>query len=557
MKRILFCLIFIPLLSSGQESLNMTLFSNYDDPTLPTRLGIEYSDCWGYTTANGTEIAIIGGIEDILFVDITSPANPVLILSYHVLNSPSGTVNQSAWRDFMTYGNYIYAAADEGTSGLLIFDMSLAPDFITMVKQTTAFWNRTHTIFIDEPNGKLYAGGSNSVSNGLVILDLVPNPTLPTLEANVPLNTVGGGYVHDMYVRDNIAYCSHGSLSKIQMYDFSNLPAFSVIGSIEGYPEPGYNHSSWINEEGTALVMCDETHGSDVKWVDITDPANISSDDFKTFYSELLGPDAPSSSVAHNPFILANLAYIAYYHDGVQVFDITDPDNIELFAYYDTYPENSGYTGYLGCWGVYPYFPSGVIVASDMNNGLFMMELTNPPLAVTFLSFDAYRENQSIKLEWAVSEASNGNEFAIKRSTDGGITFQTIGNVNLSDGKTNYEFIDQNLAGSANYIYRIDFIQLDGSKISSPIRFVRTNPGAKIFNVVNPINSSLIIQALKPVESAEFSLFNMEGQSAWHQQVANPSSTMDFSMSDLPGGQYVLVIKWEGGSENLIIGKIN
>ena len=186
-----------------------------------------------------------------------------------------------------------------------------------------------------------------------------------------------------------------------------------------------------------------------------------------------------------------------------------------------------------------------------------MMELTNPPLAVTFLSFDAFRENQSVKLEWSVSEASNGNAFAVKRSTDGGITFQTIGNVNLSEGISDYEFTDQNLAGSANYIYRIDFIQLDGSKISSPIRFVRTNPGAKIFNVVNPINSSLIIQALKPVESAEFSLFNMEGQSAWHQQVANPSSTMDFSMSDLPGGQYVLVIKWEGGSENLIIGKID
>src|SRR6187549_1795923 len=235
MQKVLFCLLFFPMLSSGQESFNMTLFSNYDDPTLPTRLGIEYSDCWGYTHANGTEIAIIGGIEDILFVDITSPANPVLLYSHHVLNPSSGTVNQSAWRDFMTYGDYVYAASDEGAAGLLIFDMSQAPAFITMVKQTTAFFNRTHTIFIDEENGKLYAGGSNTVSNGLVILDLLPNPNLPTLEANVPLNTVGGGYVHDMYVRDNVAYCSHGSLGKIQMYDFSNLPSFSVIGSIENY----------------------------------------------------------------------------------------------------------------------------------------------------------------------------------------------------------------------------------------------------------------------------------------------------------------------------------
>jgi choice-of-anchor B domain-containing protein len=324
MRIALLLVLAFPVLVSSQGSFNMTLVSTYDDPGLPTRYGIEYSDCWAFRHANGTEVAIIGGIEDILFVDITIPANPELIYSHHVTNSPSGTVNQSAWRDFMTYGNYVYAAADEGASGLLIFDMSDLPNSITLVTQTTTFWNRTHTIFIDEPNGKLYAGGSNTVSNGLVILDLVANPENPTLEANVPLNGVGGGYVHDMYVRDNIAYCSHGSLSKIQMYDFSNLPSFSVIGAIENYPESGYNHSSWVNDDGTKLVMCDETHGSDVKLVDITDPQNISSDDFFTFYSELLGPNAPGSSIAHNPFVQDNLAIGGHnaYLSSIAIFGI-------------------------------------------------------------------------------------------------------------------------------------------------------------------------------------------------------------------------------------------
>ena len=557
MKKIFFCLLFIPLLASGQESFNMNVFSNYDDPALPTRSGLEYNDCWAFRHDNGTEVAIIGGTEDILFFDITSPANPVLIYTYHVLNMPSGTVNQSVWRDFKTYGNYLYASADEGTSGLLIFNMSQVPASITMVKQTVAFWNRTHNIFIDETNGMLYAAGSNSVSNGLVILDLTGSPANPSLESNVPLTSLGGGYVHDVYVRDGIAYCSHGGLAKIHIYDFSDLPAFSLIGSIDNYPGTGYNHSSWLNEQGTALVMCDETHGSPVKLVDVTDPTDISSDDFKTFSSELLGPDAPGSSIAHNPFVLSNLAYIAYYHEGVQVFDITDPDNIELFAYYDTNPDNVDYFGYKGCWGVYPFLPSGVIVASDVNNGLFLMELINPPLAVTFLTFDAFRENKTVKLEWTIANASFGNLFNIMRSTDGGVTFQTIGSVDLSEGISEYEFIDQNIAGSTNYVYRVDFIQTDGSKITSPIRYVRTAPSEKFFNVVNPISSSLQIQLLKPVESVDLSVFNMEGKIVWQQQVAQPSSNMEFSMIDLPVGQYALVIKWEGGSENLIIGKIN
>ncbi len=540
----------------AQASFNMTLIGTYDDPDLPTRNTIEYSDCWGFTHANGTEVAIIGGIEDILFIDITVPANPVLIYSHHVLNLPTGTVNQSAWRDFMTYGNYIYAAADEGTSGLLVFDMSQVPSSITMVTQTTSYWTRTHTIFIDELNARLYAGGSNTVNNGLVILDLLPDPTAPSLEANVPLNSVGGGYVHDMYVRDNIAYCSHGSLSKIQMYDFSTLPSFTVIGAIENYPESGYNHSSWVNDDGTKLVMCDETHGSDVKLVDITDPENISSDDFFTFYSELLGPSAPGSSIAHNPFIMGDLAFIAYYHDGVQVFDISDPTNIDVVAYYDTYPQNTGYTGYEGCWGVYPFFPSGMIIASDMNNGLFVMEITNLPLDIDFVSFEAFRQKSSVQLEWSIADASFGNHFEVNRSIDGGVSFESIGKVSLEEGQSNYTFTDSRVAESTRFVYRIDFIQEDGSHISSPLRFVRTASGNRTFRVTNPIASSLTIDLLQSAEQLSLSLFNLDGQLVWSQEVTGPDSRLTFAMEAMPAGHYVLKVNMNDVSENLIIQKI-
>jgi choice-of-anchor B domain-containing protein len=556
MKFLIFLVLAMPAMALAQPSLNMTLIGTYDDPELPTRNTIEYSDCWGFTHANGTEIAIIGGIEDILFIDITIPANPVLIYSHHVLNLPTGTVNKSAWRDFMTFGNYVYAAADEGTSGLLIFDMSQVPNSITMVTQTTSYFTKTHTIFIDGLNARLYAGGSNTVNNGLVILDLLPDPTAPSLEANVPLNAVGGGYVHDMYVRDNIAYCSHGSLSKIQMYDFSMLPSFTVVGAIENYPETGYNHSSWINDDGTKLVMCDETHASDVKLVDITDPENISSDDFFTFYSELLGPSAPGSSIAHNPFIMGDLAFIAYYHDGVQVFDISNPNDIEIVAYYDTYPQNTGYVGYEGCWGVYPFFPSGMIIASDMNNGLFVLEMGNPPLDIDFVSFEAYRQQAAIQLEWSVADAAEGNRFDVNRSLDGGVTFESIGKVTLTEGQSKYTFTDTRVAEATKYVYRIDFEQWDGSRISSPLRVVRTAPGNRTFRVTNPFSSSLTIDLLQPSEQLDLSLFNLEGELVWSQKETLPGSRLAYTMEDMPAGHYVLTLNTNGVSENLILQKV-
>ena len=448
----------------------MAMLANWDLPNLPVRYGAEYNDCWGYRHTNGTEVAIIGGIEDIFFINITSPANPVLIYTHHVENM-NGTTNQSLWRDFKTYSHYAYASADEGDSGLLIFDLSNVPTSVTMVGQTNASWSRAHNIYIDVPNGRLYAAGTNTASNGLKVLDLAASPTNPPQIGAIPLNGLGGGYVHDVHVKNNIAYCSHGSLAKLQMYNMTDLANITLVGVIDNYPEEGYNHSSWVNEAGNMLVMADETQGSDLKLVDITDPMNISADDINTFYSELEGPAAPGASVAHNPFIEGDLAFIAYYHDGVQVFNISDPDNIQLLAYYDTY-ENTAYTGYDGCWGVYPYFPSGLIIGSDQNNGLFVLEIINESLDINFISFEAERKKENVILEWTVADASFGNKFEVKRSADQGQSFTTIGTVTLIESESSYRYIDLTALPEKKYIYRVDFVEFDGNRVSSPVRSV-------------------------------------------------------------------------------------
>jgi len=432
--------------------------------------------------------------------------------------------------------------------------MSQVPASISLVYQSNSVFSRAHTLFIDQLNGKLYAAGSNTQSNGLKILDLSANPVSPTLFASVPLNGVGGGYVHDVYVRDNIAYCSHGSLSKIQIYDFSDLPdSFDVLGTIENYPEPGYNHSSWLNEAGNLLVMCDETFGSDVKIIDVTDPMDISSDDIHTFYSELLGASVPGSSVAHNPYIVGDLAFISYYEDGVQVFDISNPAAVTSFAYYDTYPDNVQYNGYIGCWGVYPFFPSGTIVASDMNNGLFVMQIEDTSLGIEFLSFLASRQKEDVKLYWTVADASDGNSFEIKRSSDGGITYSVVGKVPLVEHQSQYTFIDKNLPSQEKFMYRIDFIQLDGRLLNSPVRSISTQRLEQNIKVVNPMSSTLTLNVLNPIESLALKIYDMEGRLAWSHQESVPKARMEMPLDALIPGQYLLTLNWPEGAENLLI----
>ena len=43
-------------------------------------------------------------------------------------------------------------------------------------------------------------------------------------------------------------------------------------------------------------------------------------------------------------------------------------------AFFDTFPANDA-TEISGAFSVYPYLPSGTIIVSDINNGLFILSL--------------------------------------------------------------------------------------------------------------------------------------------------------------------------------------
>ena len=134
------------------------------------------------------------------FFDLSDPTAPAEI------NYFAGG-NTTIWRDYKSYKNYIYGVCDSCTEGLQVFDMTTAPDSVVRVLQTDDFFGKSHNIFLDTLNAKLYCPGTNTQSNGLVILDLSETPENPTLLSSIELP---GGYVHDLYVRNDTAFCSHG-----------------------------------------------------------------------------------------------------------------------------------------------------------------------------------------------------------------------------------------------------------------------------------------------------------------------------------------------------------
>ncbi len=359
---LLLTILFFTTTLTAQISQNMTLRDNWDGNNIQ-RSGVYYNDIWGHVDVAGNEYAIIGSPNKIHFVDITNPNNIKLIQEF---NGGSQTI----WRDFKDYDQYVYAVADEGSEGLIIFDMSALPGGnITKVAQLTNNFTRAHNIYIDVPEGRLYVTGSNTRYNGMWVYDIATDPANPML-LNGSDNSLQGGYVHDVFVMDNIAYCSHGEIGSLYIYDYTNANNPSLQATIS---TGAYNHSSWISKDNTKLVYAEESSNRKLGIIDITGAASNNLNIINTFSDPL---ENSNGLIYHNPFVLGDYVIVSSYLDGVTIFDISNPNNPNLVAYYDTDPSNNNYTNsdpYFGAWGVYPFFPSGNIIVSDQERGLFVV----------------------------------------------------------------------------------------------------------------------------------------------------------------------------------------
>ncbi len=355
------------VLSFAQQSLNMTEISNFYPSNVTPGNPEQFNDIWGYVAPDSSEYAIFGSISGTYFIDVTDPANPVEIDYF----TGGGT---GVWRDFKTYRHYAFGVADvTGGNTLQIFDLQYLPDSVVKIYDDNTFSSNCHNIHVN--NDRLYLI-SNTRGGAYYPLDIlcIEDPTNPYLIGGIRNGVnVSGNYStsHDAFVHDDTVYLSvyfnNTGNNGLHVFDMRDAENPELLGSITNYPVAGINHASWMSSDGTHMVMADETLTSPLKMIDISDLSNIQA--VSTFT-----PNA--GAIAHNPFIKDCLAIISYYHEGVQIYDVSDPVNPSRVGYFDTDTTigNGNYNpNYRGCWGVYPFFPSGNIIASDRKNGMFVL----------------------------------------------------------------------------------------------------------------------------------------------------------------------------------------
>lgn len=344
------------------QGFNMTLEGTWDNTSY------EFNDCWGYTDANGNEYAIVGSRTRVLFIDVTTPTAPSLVAEF-TGSFPGIAGANSIWRDFKTYDRYAYAVADQGAEGMMVFDLSdIHNGNITKVNQLNNRFTRAHNIFIDVPEGKLYALGPNTPgtpNDDIVVYDIKDDPSNPVFLSSV---SVSGGYIHDAYVENNILYGSSG-YDGLYIIDMST-PTSPTFKSFETTTAAGYNHSGWPFDNGNKMIVAEEVpQGLKLAIYDISDLNNIA---FLNDFRDPINTSGTGNVTYHNPYMMGDHAVISSYEDGVTIMDLSDTNNPFRAAHYDTF-SNSNYDGYEGCWGAYPYFPSGTIIGSDITTGVYVL----------------------------------------------------------------------------------------------------------------------------------------------------------------------------------------
>jgi hypothetical protein len=162
-------------------------------------------------------------------------------------------------------------------------------------------------------------------------------------------------------------YNPPGSISVINLNNKDNL---STITSWVNNPNP-FPHNCALLPGRTFILTTDETQSPNGK-LKVWNISNLSNVTLVTSWQ----PTGITTAIVHNVEIYGNYALIAHYTAGVRLVDISNPSSPNEVAWYDTYP-SSNTNNFNGCWGVY-MFPSGKIIGSDRNTGLYVLKPTIP-----------------------------------------------------------------------------------------------------------------------------------------------------------------------------------
>ena len=439
------------------------------------------NDIWGWTDpTTQKEYALVGLSNGTSFVDISDAENPV-----YLGRLPTHT-NNSTWRDIKVYSNHAFIVSEAGGHGMQVFDLTELRNVSSPVQFTaTAHYGQfgnAHNIFINEDTGFAYAVGTSTCGpGGLHIVD-ISNPVAPAKAACVSdpsTGRSGTGYVHDVqcvvyngpdteHVGKEI--CVGSNETNVWVADLSTKSDDSSgaktigLGSCDDY----YTHQGWLTEDHRYFIQndeLDENNGAvNSTRTLIWDLEDLDNPTIETTYF------GPTPSIDHNNYIIGDYVYMSHYTSGLRILDISDISSPSEAAFFDVYPNNNN-TSFDGTWSNYPYYGSGNVVVTSIDEGLFVLRPTfnvDQPSAPTGISYSIPSDG-TVTFSWNIGNDSSIS-FRIYRGEEPGFTTSSS-NLIAELGYPTSTYSDTNLDTSKTYYYKLSAVNQNGTESSLSSEF--------------------------------------------------------------------------------------
>jgi Uncharacterized conserved protein len=431
--------------TSGQSVKNYRLRANIN-PTCATSGSLKFSDIY----ADGN-IAVMGSYNcrGVFIFNISNPDAPVLASWYN----PGANLQ---FLEAIVIGNRGYFGTGN-TGGVHIVDLTnpASPQLLGIVNAANGGGYPTiHEMMVFDQGGSRYLlENSNTGSNRQLRIIDVTNPAAAVLKWS--FLSSDGGWVHAMHIRGNRLFLSgFTSSTRVDILDMSNLATQAPTQLGQVAVGLASNHSTWTSEDGNYLYSAREisdsaaTNPGDIRVYNVSNPAQAMLVDRVSMAD--LGITAVTP---HNPVVMGNKLYVAWYQAGTQVFDLADPTKPRRIGQYDTWPAQfteedlaevrestkkfdpddmvcgvntltgQQIAGYNGNWAVFPFLGEDRVLLGDLATGLYIIDVTT---GNNVSDFDGdgktdYSTWSPTTGNWAVERSSNSSPSSLSWGQPGDV----------------------------------------------------------------------------------------------------------------------------------------
>lgn len=193
------------------------------------------------------------------------------------------------------------------------------------------------------------------------------------------------------------------------------------------------------------------------------------------------------------------------------------------------------------------YETVGQNMYADIHTNYQLMMGTLP---IVLNDFFVVAAANKVSIRWQTIQESNSAEFSIERSSDGQqwTLVASVAAKGNSSVLSSYVAEDTRPASGLNY-YRIKFIDLDGSSTYSTIKKVYVGGGVELKVFPNPASNVLNVYVQSENSQGRIHAFivNRLGQVVAQKNLQAKSGIIEFNLSHLKDGDYVVHIKGENG----------